>query len=231
MPSFTSGYIQKSPGECRRISALFREIIDWIEIKDARFDDVIQAANENYFDALCLQSTPYSVNNHTIVVFCGLAISETSFAKGLSFFQGRSKSANFIAQMLDHIIAWEYGDPKHHCQKLQTLFTLNNLYNWAPALGRDVWVASVSCYVFAFRFYWQLYLAQEFLRRWLELTQPLVVITFGHLSSGVVSSSFHGRSRLGNNGSPVRSLHCRALTYNTQRLSKTCRSCSTCSLS
>lgn len=134
----------KSPGESRRINALFREIIDWIGVKGARFDNNIPAANENYLSALCLQGTPYSVYNYTIVGFCGLAISEKSFAKGLSFFQGRSKSVKFIAQMFDHLIGWEYGDPIIHRQKLQALLTFNNLYNWAPALGRDVWVASVS---------------------------------------------------------------------------------------
>ena len=135
---------QMPQGGCHRIRALFGENSDWIESKRASFDDITQAVNKKYLDALCLQGTPSLVHNHTIVAFCGLAISERSFAEGLGFFQGRSKSANFITQMLDHLVAWEQGDPKHHRQKLQAFLTFNNLYNWTPALGKDVWVASVS---------------------------------------------------------------------------------------
>ena len=134
--------------------SLFREVTDWIKIPGSILRNERIALNERYLDILCFQSIPHSVNNQNIVAFCGLAVSKRSFKEGLGFFQGQSKSARFVSEMLDHLIGWEQRDPRFNHRNVEVLFTFNNLFNWSPALGKDVWVASVSTQRLAFSVLW-----------------------------------------------------------------------------
>lgn len=124
--------------------SLFQEVTGWIETMGSISKGKKTALNEGYLDALCFQGTPHLVNDQNIVALCGLAISKKSFDEGLGFFQGQSKSALFVSEMLGHLVGWELGDPKFTHDNIERLFTFNNLYNWTPALGKDIWVAAVS---------------------------------------------------------------------------------------
>ena len=185
------------------VRSFFQEMMNWIKTPGSNYKDQAITVNAKYIDAMCRQVTPQVINGQNIFAFCGLGVTSGSFNENLGFFEGQSKSANFIRDMLKHLMDWEQRDGACTFEKMEPLFSFNNLYNWSPAPPKSIWVASVgdqerisplervhtnTCI-----------LVQDFFKRWLYLTRPLIVVTLGHISSGIVSSSFQGRSRLGIN--------------------------------
>ena len=122
----------------------FQEITNWIETPGSICRDKTITVNARYLDALCHQGTAQVINGQNIFAFCGLGVSSRNFNEGLGFFEGQSKSANFIRDMLEHLMNWEQRDGACTFMHMEPLFAFNNLYNWSPAPTKDIWVASVG---------------------------------------------------------------------------------------
>ena len=126
------------------VRTYFQEITNWIETPGSIYRDKTIKVNARYLDALCYQGTAQVISGQNIFAFCGLGISSTSFNRGLGFFEGQSKSANLIRDMLEHFMNWEQRDGACTFKRMEPLFAFNNLFNWLPAPIKDIWIASVG---------------------------------------------------------------------------------------
>ena len=126
------------------VRTYFQEVTNWIETPGSISRDKTIKVNARYLDALCYQGTAQFINGQNIFAFCGLGISSTSFNKGLGFFEGQSKSANLIRDMLENFMNWEQIDGACTFKRMEPLFAFNDLFNWSPAPIKDIWIASIG---------------------------------------------------------------------------------------
>ncbi|RFU25218.1 hypothetical protein B7463_g11117, partial [Scytalidium lignicola] len=164
-----------------RIKYLFRDIQLWTMKKAANFNNEALKMSDKCVETFSKQASPCNIGQYTIVAFCGRCKTKDEFTHGLPFFNGDSKTSTFVNFMFRTIADQELEQGSSGLFNVEACFPFIDLYNWYPRERKDI--ASASA----------------FLQRWLQISKPIVTVTFGSETSAIVCSSFqrngktHGR--------------------------------------
>lgn len=173
--SFDSRYFTEFSRGCVRFpGTAWDELLDdFDEIeRHARTHSELYRFHHNYFNAMKNEARPYQYKGYTVMVFLGEELSRKHLRAGHTFFQGSASVSVFVRGLINRLSKIEMekfhsGNQSPDLRKTYTFFNVLPLPDF-PNVHR----------------------ALQILKTYIQSTQPVIIVTYGHRSHAAIASGF-----------------------------------------
>ncbi|BCS24477.1 uncharacterized protein APUU_40921A [Aspergillus puulaauensis] len=172
---FNSRYFTEFSSSCEQFpgTAWGKLSDDFDEIeRHARTHSELYHFHHDYFNVMKNEARPYQYKGYTVMVYLGEELSRKHLKAGHTFFQGSASVSVFVRGLINRLSKIERekfnsGNQPPDLQKTYTFFNVLPLPDF-PNVHR----------------------ALQILKNYIQCTQPIIIVTYGHRSHAAIASGF-----------------------------------------